>query len=95
MENKGKSEFIQNHLGDPRKIADGLRRFRKSALVLSKQRPRMIQEHPQEWVAVFDGRVRAADKSFNKLMGEIDKQGIPRGEVLVRFIDKSERIMIL
>lgn len=95
MDEKEKYEFIQKNLGNPQKIAEGLQRYRKSALVLSKQRPRMIKDHPQEWVALFDGEVRASDKSFDKLMGEIDKQGIPRGEVLVRFIDRSERIMIL
>lgn len=95
MDDKEKAEFIQKNLGNPKKIAEGLRRYRKSALVLSKQRPRMIKEHPQEWVALFDGEVRATDKSFNNLMGKIDSQGIPRGETLVRFIDRSERIMIL
>lgn len=95
MDAKEKSAFIQKNLGEPQKIAEGLRRFRKSAMVLSKQRPRMIQEHPQEWVALFDGEVRASNKSFENLMGEIDRQEIPRGEVLVRFIDSSERIMIL
>lgn len=95
MDDKEKSAFIRKNLGDPQEIAKGLRRFRKSAMVLSKQRPRMIQEHPQEWVALFDGVVRASNKSFDNLMGEIDRQGIPRGEVLVRFIDSSERIMIL
>ena len=95
MDEKEKYEFIQKNLGNPQKIVEGLQRYRKSALVLSKQRPRMIKDHPQEWVALFDGEVRASDKSFDKLMGEIDKQGIPRGEVLVRFIDRSERIKIL
>ena len=67
MNAKQKSDFIKKHLGDAKQISDQLRGFRKSALVLSRSRPRMIEEHPQEWVAVYDGKVRATDKSFKRL----------------------------
>lgn len=95
VDKKEKAKIIQEFMGDPRKIADGLKRFRKSALVLSRQRPRMIEEYPQKWVALFDGEVKAADKSFEKLLEKIDEQKLPRGEILVRFIDKTHRTMIL
>jgi len=95
MNAKQKAAFIQKHLGDANQIADELLRFRKSALVLSRSRPRMIEEHPQEWVAVYDGKVRATDKSFKKLLHKIDADHIPRGEVLIRFIDRTQRTLIL
>lgn len=95
MNARQKSDFIKKHLGDAKQISDELRCFRKSALVLSRSRPRMIEEHPREWVAVYDGKVRASDRSFKRLLRKIDGEKIPRGEVLIRFIDRTQRALIL
>lgn len=95
MNKEDKAKFIQEFMGDPRKIADELKRYRKSALMLSRQRPRMIEKFPQKWIALFDGEVKATDKSFDKLMEKIDEQKLPRGEILVRFIDNTQRTLIL
>jgi hypothetical protein len=92
---KEKRRFIEQHLGGPREISGELRRFRKSALVFSRERPRMIEQHPQEWVAVYNGKVAATNKSLPRLLKKLDAAKIPRGEALIRFIDRTERTMIL
>ena len=51
---------ILSRLGsDPENIARGLREFSKSAEMLSNDRPRLINEHPSQWIGVYRGEVSA------------------------------------
>lgn len=81
--------------GDPSEVAGRLRDFRKSANVLSSSHPHLIDEYPQEWVAVHDGIVRAHSKDFRTLLRLIDEAGISRHEVIVRFIERNHRALIV
>ena len=86
---------ILEQLGGPQTVDEEMQQFRRAARVLSSKQPRMIERYPNEWVAVYRGRVRAHTKTFKRLMTQIDRKGLPREHIIVRFIDKSERTMIL
>lgn len=88
-------EDIRRLLGDPRKVDRELQRFRTSARVLSSRHPRLIEKYPKQWVAVYEGKVRARAKTFDSLMAQIDKKKLPRGHVVVRHVDRTQRTMIL
>ena len=49
-------------------IARGLREFSKSAEMLSNDRPRLINEHPSQWVGVYRGEVSAKADDLPSLM---------------------------
>ena len=60
---------ILSRLGsDPESIARGLREFSKSAEMLSNDRPRLINEHPLQWVGVYRGEVSAKADDLPSLM---------------------------
>jgi hypothetical protein len=86
---------VLEHLGDPADVDRELQRFRKAARVLSSQRARLIDRYPKQWVAVYDGRVRARGRTLQAVMKQVDKEGLPREHTVVRFIDKNHRTMIL
>lgn len=90
-----KTDDILKVLGDPRKVDDELQRFRKAARVLSSNHPRLIDRYPQQWVAIHEGRVKAQGKTLRSLLTQVDKQGLPREHIIVRFIAKAQRTMIL
>ena len=86
---------VVRRLGAPERIRADLDDFRQSARAFSSNRPRLIDEYRQRWVAVLDGAVVAHSESFPAIIEQIDARGLPRAKVMVRFIDESPRTMIL
>jgi hypothetical protein len=79
----------------PNEVARELANFSETAKILSSNHPRLIDEHPLEWVALYDGRVEVFGKSLSAVMKQLDTKGYPREEVIVRFIDTDEKTLIL
>ena len=82
-------------IDDPARVARKLRDFRETAMLLSTQGPRMIDEYPHQWVALQAGEVRANTDDFESLLQELDSKGIPRDETIVRYIDPDPPTLIL
>jgi hypothetical protein len=83
-------------LGAPAKqIGRELRRFSHAAQLLSKSRPRLIHKYPQKWVGVFDDKVCATDRTFSGLIRKLKDKKIDPKATLIRFIDTSDRKLIL
>ena len=80
---------------DPEDIARRLREFSKSAGMLSNDRPRLINEHPLQWIGVYRGEVSAKADDLPSLMEDLERRGIPLGDMIVRFIEKNQRTLIL
>ena len=88
-------EFVEERFGDLSKLDKELTRFSKAAKDLSSRHPRLVNKYPKRWVAVHGGKVRAHAASFNALQKQIDKKGLPRNRIIVRYIDRHRRAMIL
>jgi hypothetical protein len=79
----------------PKQIDHELRTFSRAARILSSDHPRLINEHPNEWVGIYDGEVRAAGKSFRALVAQLKKKCLSPNEAIIRYIDTSGRKLIL
>ena len=90
-----KSGKTRQILGDPVALHRELRSFRKAALALSSDHPRLIDLYPNQWVAVYDGKVTAHGKTLDSVLEEMRRKGIPQGRTIVRYIDRNERTLIL
>jgi hypothetical protein len=87
---------IASSLGaTPKQVDRELRAFSRAAKLLSSDHPRLIDEHPKEWVAIYDGKVRATDKSLDALIARLKEKGLPANEAIIRYIDTSGRKLIL
>jgi hypothetical protein len=82
-------------IGDPRDVEREMEEFRENAKRLSSHHERLIEEYPKQWVAIFENEVRARASTLRGLVKEIETLGLPRRRVVVRYIDKEERTMIL
>ncbi|MBI4216087.1 MAG: hypothetical protein HY687_01650 [Chloroflexi bacterium] len=89
------TQTVLEQLGNPAAVDRELQSFRRAARVLSSKNPRMIDRYSKQWIAVYRGRVRAQGRTFLSLITQVDKLKLPREHVIVRFIDKNERTMIL
>jgi hypothetical protein len=79
----------------PKQIDRELRAFSRAARVLSSSRPRLIDQHPKEWVGLYGGKVTAADKSFKGLVAKLKKRGLSPNDTIIRYIDTTDRLLIL
>jgi hypothetical protein len=95
MLTEARTRAILKQIGNPADIDQGLERFRRAAKVLSAKHPRMIDLYDKKWIAVYQGKVVAQGKTFGSVMTQIDEKEFPREQVLVRFINKNQRTMIL
>ena len=89
-----RSEIASRLGGNPEEIARGLVEFSKSAEILSVDQLRLIHEHSMKWVGVYQGRV-SVKADLPALMKELEKQGIPPGDAIIRFIEQNQRTLIL
>ncbi|MBI1884727.1 MAG: hypothetical protein HYS09_00125 [Chloroflexi bacterium] len=90
-----KAQDILRLVGDPVQVDRSLRAFRKAASVLSSDHPRLIDKYPKQWVAVYNGDVKASATTFSALLAQVDQARLPRAETIIRFIDRNQRTMIL
>jgi len=81
--------------GAPEDIARELREFSKSAEMLANDQPRLIDEYPRQWIGVYRGEVSAKADDLPSLIEKLEKQGVPLGDTIVRFIEKNQRTLIL
>ena len=79
----------------PSRMAQSLRAFQRSARVLSDSHPRLIDEYPDQWVALADSTVMAYGDTLEQVLTQIDAQNISRADVIVRFIERTQRTLIL
>jgi len=93
--NPERAEELLNILGDPRAVDRELRAFKRTARVLSSKTPRLIDEYPKQWVALYNAKVQAHAATLQSLLAQVEERGLPRGHVIVRYIDRTQRTMIL
>jgi len=79
----------------PEAVARSLREYQRSARVLSSNQPRLIDEYPDQWVAVSDSKVIANGKDVQRVLQQVDRKGFKRSDILIRFIERTQRTLIL
>ncbi len=79
----------------PENTVRSLREFHESSRVLSSSHPRLIDEYPDQWVAVSGEGVISHGESLDYVLGEVDKKGLRRSDTLIRFIERAQRTLIL
>lgn len=90
-----KDEALRHLGGTAEEVASGLVEYTDAARLLSSNHPRLIDEHPHQWVGVYKGRVAASGKNLKSLMAQLESAGISPQQTIVRFIDTEERTLIL
>lgn len=95
MGKMAEDELLRHLGGTPAEIDRELQQFAEAADVLSSDHPRLIDEHPLQWVGIYEGKVAASAQTLNSLMQQLETKGVPARHAIVRFIDKEQRTLIL
>ena len=82
-------------MGDPQRVWEDLQVYAESVQVLSHADTRLLNDYPQQWVAVHDGKVASHGDSLEKVIGELETSGVPRDSVIIRYMEREPRTLIL
>ena len=83
------------HIGDPQRVWEDLQVFAESVQVLSHANTQLLNDYPQQWVAVYAGEVASHGDSLDEVIGELKASGVPRDKVIIRYMEREPRTMIL
>lgn len=86
---------VLDALGGPAAIESEARALRRSTRLLSSNDPRMIDQYPNQWVGIYDGKVQAHGDSFDQVLSELDRLGIPKNKSIIRYLTRYRRAMFL
>ena len=86
---------IVEKMGGTESIRDGLRDSSRRIQRMDAKRDELKELYPDKWVALLDdGRSIAAD-SLGDVLRELDEQGIPRREAVVKLMETNPSVIIL
>jgi hypothetical protein len=80
---------------DEESYQNALRRTKEERAFWDAHRARYMQEYPDEFVAVLDGKVLAHDEDLMSLMRKLKALGYELHEVLVEYMRTARRPFIL
>lgn len=89
-----RAEDLRRLVGDPAEVATRLEAARHAALLFSSDDASLADEFAGRWLALYEQRIIDAD-SLDALLDRMDRDGVPRGRALIRFMDTNQRILIL
>jgi len=82
-------------VGSPEDIYQTLITFRREIEELARQRQRLTRKHPNKWIAFHGGEVVCVADSLDDLLNSIDRNKLPRGQVITQFLGKDKITMAL
>ena len=86
---------FEERIGNSKKARQRLQRLDRDVQYLLAHLDDWRSEHPNRWVAVYNGELVAVEDSKERLIKAIARKGLPLPEVLVDFVSEEEVSLIL
>ena len=77
------------------KLLADLKQFSEDVRHIQKNREELLQNHPDEWVIVYNGKLIGHGPSLTELLETAEAEGIPRACVAKEFLEKNPPAMAL
>jgi hypothetical protein len=72
-----------------------LRRFHQDVENYETNREDLLDEYPEQWVAIFREQVVAADPDYDRLLDQVEEKGIRVGKVFIQQVTAKDELLIL
>lgn len=72
-----------------------LERFRRDTAYYERHREELLEQYPEQWVAIFKEQVVGAAPEFDQLLDRLQGRGIPVGQALVEHLTRKDELLIL
>jgi hypothetical protein len=77
------------------KVQAKLQRFKRDTAYYEAHQEELLEQYPEQWVAIYNERVVGADVDLPHLLTTIKENGISPGQALVEYVTSKDEILIL
>ena len=82
-------------LGGARALMDEMDEYHEIVARMRKERPSLVERHPDKWVAMGQEGVLAVGDSIDKVLREVESRGLNGSDVVIEFLDTDPSLLIL
>ena len=86
---------IVNKLGRAKTLMDEMDEYHEIVARMRKERPSLVERHPDKWVAMGQKGVLAIGDSMDEVLREIESRGLHGADVVIDFLDTDSPLLIL
>ena len=51
----------------------------------------LLETYPERWIAIYKLEIVGVDADYKQLLNDLERQGLPLGQVLTRFLTNEEQ----
>jgi hypothetical protein len=76
-------------------VRQELERFTEDMLYFDQHRRELLQQYPDRWIAIYNQQVVGAAKDPRRLVRQLERKGIPPGQVFRKYLTEQEDLLIV
>ena len=77
-------------------IQEDLERFTADAVYFDEHREELLEQYPEQWIAIYNKQVVGAAKDPKRLIKQLERRGIAPGHVFREYVsDKDDLLIVL
>lgn len=76
-------------------VQQEIERFTADLKYFDAHRRELSAQYPDQWVAIYRGRVVGAAAEHEQLLAQLEKSGVPSGSAFIDFTTESDDDLIL
>lgn len=82
-------------LGGAKVLMDEMDEYHDIVARMRKERPGLVERHPDKWVAMGQKGVLAIGDSMDEVLREVESRGLHGVDVVIDFLDTDPPLLIL
>ena len=82
-------------LGGAKVLMDEMDEYHEIVARMRKERPNLVEKHPDKWVAMGREGVIAVGDSMDEVLKEVEARGLHGADVVIEFLDTDPPLLIL
>ena len=82
-------------LGGAKALMDEMDEYHEIVARMRKERPSLVERHPDKWVAMGQKGVLAIGDSMDEVLREVESRELHGADVVIDFLDTDSPLMIL
>jgi len=72
-----------------------LQRYKRDVVYFEANYSKLLQRHPDQWIAIYDQKVVGISSGLNDLLDQIERAGISPGLAFTEYLSTQEEVLIL
>jgi hypothetical protein len=76
-------------------LVEEMRQFEQDSRFLALHHDALLDKFPEQWIAVFSGEVVANDTNINDALRELARRKVPHSRVVLAFLTRRPKTLIL